>query len=41
MTPDPARELALTLLPADGPADPQVLDDLIRLIRQGRERSVP
>ena len=35
MTPDPARELALTLVTADGPADPQVLDDIIRLIRQG------
>lgn len=29
------RELGLRLVPADAPPDPQVLDDLIRLIKQG------
>lgn len=36
MADDPDRKLELRLVPADGvPADPQVLDDLIRLVRQG------
>ncbi|HET6573980.1 MAG TPA: hypothetical protein VFG68_10290 [Fimbriiglobus sp.] len=35
MTHDPDRKLELRLVPADSPADPLVLDDLIRLIRQG------
>jgi hypothetical protein len=35
MTHDPDRRLELRLVSAERPADPQVLDDLIRLIRQG------
>ena len=35
MANEPEIELRLRLVPAEGPADPQVIDDLIRLIRQG------
>ena len=35
MADDPDRRLDYRLVPADGPADSQVLDDLIRLVRQG------
>jgi hypothetical protein len=35
MTHDPDRKLELRLVAVDSPADPQVLDDLIRLVRQG------
>ncbi len=35
MTHEPERRLDLRLVPADAPADSQVLDDIIRLIQQG------
>ena len=35
MANEPEIELRLRLVPAEGPADPQVIDDLIRLIQQG------
>src|SRR5262249_43264968 len=35
MANEPEIELRLRLIPAEGPADPQVIDDLIRLIQQG------
>src|SRR5207248_2375582 len=35
MTNDTDRKLELRLVPAESPANPQMLDDLIRLVRQG------